>query len=135
MAVERYQDLDTWQLTEAFKREVFKLVIRSAKASRDFRFRDQTVSAGRGPSKHVCEGFLRFSAAEFCRYLDYAISSLAEAESHVRDGIDLEYFTAESCEPALRLARRCSKAIMSLKRSQQRYLEAERNRRRHKPPD
>jgi four helix bundle protein len=130
MAIRRYQDLDTWQLTEEFKRVVHQLVKNSPAANRNFEYRDQIFGSSGGPSKHVSEGFVRFSPKEFCRFLDYAVSSVAETENHLRDGIQDEYFSADACTEAFQLARRCSKAILSLKHSQERYLEQQEEARR-----
>jgi four helix bundle protein len=128
--VRRYSDLVTWQLAGAFKLEVYRLVRESPAASRHFKFRDQLLDSAGGPSKHIAEGFLRFSPADFCRFLDYAVSSLGEAESHVRDGLQLGHFPTGGCDAAFRLATRCTKAIMALKQSQQREAEKRRQRRR-----
>ena len=130
MTVRRYQDLDTWQLTEEFKRLVSALVNGSDQASRHFKHRDQIFNSSGGPSKHVSEGYVRFNAKEFCRFLDYAVSSVAETENHLRDGIDWGYYSAEACEPIFHLARRCAKAILGLKHSQQRYIAAQEERQR-----
>jgi four helix bundle protein len=130
MIIRRYQDLDTWQLTEEFKRLVHALVKGSDQASRNLRHRDQIFNSSGGPSKHVSEGFARFNAKEFCRFLDYAFSSVAETENHLRDGIDWGYYRAEACEPIFHMARRCSKAILGLKHSQKRYIAAQEERRR-----
>ena len=130
MGVRRYQDLDTWQLTEEFKRLVHALVKGSDQAFRHFKHRDQIFNSSGGPSKHVSEGFARFSPKEFCHFLDYAVSSVAETENHLRDGIDWGYYSAEACEPIFHMARRCSKAILGLKHSQQRYLAAQEERQR-----
>jgi four helix bundle protein len=121
MKIRKYRDLDTWQLTEAFKREVFRLVQESPMASRNFTYRDQIQDSAGAPSKHVAEGFLRNSPGEFCRYLDFAVSSVGETENHLQDGIELRYFAAASCGPARQLAYRCRRAILSLKRSQEAY--------------
>jgi four helix bundle protein len=89
---------------------------------RNFKYRDQIFGSSGGPSKHVSEGFVRFRPKDFCRFLDYAVSSVAETENHLRDGIQDAYFSADTCAEAFQLARRCSKAILSLKHSQERYI-------------
>ena len=67
------------------------------------------------------------------RFLDYAFASLGEAELHLRDGIQLGYFTPDSCREAFELARRCATATVRLKHSQQEYLEKQRNERGTQP--
>ena len=126
MVVRRYRDLTTWQLTEEFKGEVFRLVRESQGASRDLRFRGDLLSSARGPSKNVAEGFLRKSPGEFAQFLGYAIASIGEAEEHLRDGIELGYFGAADCTQAFRWAKRSTVALINLKKSQQRRAEEER---------
>jgi four helix bundle protein len=126
MIVRRYQDLTTWQLTEGFRREVFRVIRGSAEGWRDHRFRSQIVSACRGPSKHVAEGFLRKSPGEFARFLAYALGSIGETELHLRDGIELGYFPEADCREALRFAKRSSVAATRLMLTQKARAEEER---------
>jgi four helix bundle protein len=121
--VRRYQDLATWKLAEAMKDAVFTLVRGSPSAMRNFTWRDQIFDSAGAPSKHIAEGFLRCSPHELCHFLDYAISSIGETENHLRDGVALGYYPAALARPALRLAFRCSRASLNLKRSQKRYIE------------
>ena len=118
VAVRHFRDLIAWQLADAFKNEVFRLVRQSPQAGKDLRYRDQLVNAASAVSKDVVEGFLRRSPADFRRFLDYALGSLAEAELRVEDGIGLGYFAAEDCQTALRYAKRCLVAMIRLKQSQ-----------------
>lgn len=123
VAVRRYEELFAWQLAEAFSEEVHRLIRMSDHASQNFKFSNQILEAARGPSKHITEGFLRFSPGEFMRFLDYALGSLGETLGHLDDGIKRGYFAPPDIIPAVRLAKRCFKASVRLKQSQQRYLE------------
>jgi four helix bundle protein len=134
MVVRKYQDLITWQLTEGLRREVFRIIRASHDGWRDLKFRGQIVGAGRGPSKHVVEGFLRKNPGEFARFLAYALSSIGETEGHIRDGIELGYFPEADCLEALRFATRSSVAATRLMLTQKaRAAEEHRLRRRRKP--
>lgn len=121
--VRRYEDFDAWQLAEAFRKEVFRLVRGSPDALRDYRYRDQLRNAAGGISKHITEGYLRFSPLDFARFLDYALGSLGEAERRLRDGVELDYFKAADCREAIQFAKRCFVAVRRLKESQIRYAE------------
>ena len=120
--VDRYQDLIAWQLAEAFKAEVIRLVQASEGARCDLRFRSQLVESARSVATNIVEGFLRFAPRYFANLLGVAAGSVGEAETHLRDGIKLGYFTEAECEPAFRLARRCLTATIRLKRSQSKLL-------------
>ena len=132
--VRRYRELWAWQTGDRFKLQVFGLVRSSPEAFRNFKFRDQLREAARSVPANIAEGYLRCSPGDFMRFLDYALASLGEAELHLRDGIQLEYFAPEACEEAFRLARRCAVATVRLKQSQQRYLESQNQNRRGNPP-
>jgi four helix bundle protein len=118
--VARVQDLIAWQMADRFEVEVLRLIRESPKAARDWKYRDQILDSSSGVAPHISEGFLRCSAGDFCRFLDYALGSLAEAEQRLHSGIRREYFAAADCEPAFLLARRCLTATVRLKRSQRR---------------
>ena len=123
MGVNRYIDLVVWQLANEFKQRILELVQSSSAARRNFKFVEQIESAASAATKHITEGFLRFNPREFCRFLDYAISSVGEAEDWVRDGIDRGYFASNDCDPVFRLARRVSKGAIRLKAAQVRYIQ------------
>jgi four helix bundle protein len=106
MSVRRYQDLIAWQMAEAFKNEVFRIVLASPRACADRRYKDQLLAAAESVSANVAEGFVRGSPGDFRRFLRIALGSLVEAEVRLRDGIALSYFGDRDCELAFRYARR-----------------------------
>ena len=118
--VDRYQDLIAWQTAELFKEDVFRLLDTSSTAKRDLQFCSDIRETVRSVSNNIVEGFLRFNPREYARFLSFALGSLGETESDIRDGIRLGYFKAADCEGAFRLARRCLTATVRLKRSQDR---------------
>jgi four helix bundle protein len=130
MVIRRYQDLDTWKLTEAFKDEVHRIVLGSPEARSDLRYRGQILDAANRPSSDVAEGFMRFSPGDFARFLDYAVGSVAETERRLHDGVKVQYFPEPRCREAFQLARRCTAAIIKLKQSQVRYRAERRDRER-----
>jgi four helix bundle protein len=121
--VRKVEEFAAWQLADAFKSEVFALLKGSREAMRDRRFRYQLKDSASGPPKHITEGFLRFSPREFCRFLDYALGSLREAEGWIQDGIEFGYFQEEQCRRAFGFGERCFTATLRLKHSQERYAE------------
>jgi four helix bundle protein len=102
---------------------VFALLKGSREAMRDRRFRYQLKDSASGPPKHITEGFVRFSPRDFCRFLDYALGSLREAESWIQDGIEFGDSQEEQCRRAFWFKERCFTATLRLKHSQERYAE------------
>ena len=134
MPVRHFKELIAWQLATEFKLEAFRLLRGSPEAWRNYKYRQQVIEASRGVASNVVEGFLRKSPGDFCRFLDYSVSSLGETEEHIRDGITLEYFATDSCSKLFRLGRRCLTAIIRLKQSQQRYIQERERQRSTQPP-
>src|SRR5262245_16545741 len=117
MGIKRVEDIVAWQLANAFKREVYRLIDTSPGARIDGRFRDQLRGAAASVGMNVGEGFCRYGAKEFARYLAIALASLGEATLWLQDGIDRRHFDAEACDNAFALAKRCRVATLRLRRS------------------
>jgi four helix bundle protein len=133
MGVRHYKELFAWQTGQAFKLEVYRIVRSSNEAFRSLKYRSQIFDAARGVPANIVEGFRRCSPGDFARFLDYSISSLAEAEEDLHDGIHLGYFPASECQAAFKLAFRCNRACIRLKQSQIKYLNDLRESHRAKP--
>ena len=134
MAVRSYRDLIAWQLASQFQKEVLRLLQASPEAWRNNKFRDQLIDAVNSVVANLAEGFRRFSPGEFCKFIDYSLASLGEAEVRLEGGIDVGYFSAEHCALAFQLARRCLTASIRLKQSQSRFTRARKPRRSRIPP-
>jgi four helix bundle protein len=123
MVARKCEELIAWQLSEAFRAEIYSLVRGSPEANDDLRYRRQIFDAADGIGVNIREGFLRFSPGEFCKFLDYALASLGEAEQRLKNGVRRTYFDEPSCREALQLARRALTAIVRIKQSQKRRAE------------
>ena len=117
MAIARYsvmvktlEELIAFQQAVAFKREVYAIVRRHAKAERDFRYRYQLFDAASGVDSNIAEGWRRFGHPDMIRFLRYSLGSLEEAQKRLIDGVDRGYFESAVCTRALSHAKRCSRA-------------------------
>lgn len=113
----RIEELVAWQLADAFKSEVYRLIRESADARGDFRFRDQLRAAAASAAMNIAEGFYRFRPREFGHFLSIALASLGEATLWLQDGIERGHFDLHDCESAFMLAKRCRIATLRLKHS------------------
>ena len=120
--VRRYHDLIAWQLADAFKREVYRLLEVKQVSLRSWKLREQLADAAGAVPKDISEGFIRYSPAQFVRFLDYALASLREAEEWLKDAALRKFVTPEEAAPGLLLAKRCWKASLELKHSQEREI-------------
>jgi four helix bundle protein len=131
MGFKTLEEIHAYNLTREFKLEVYRLIEVSSGAQRDARFRSQVQEALSGAESNIGEGFARWGAGEFARFLAIAVASLKEGQLRVQDGIDRRYFPAADCQRALRLGERAFKATASLRREEER-LAAENRRRRNR---
>ena len=83
--VRRYQDLIAWQLSVELDACVFAETA-IGPGSRDFMWRDQIRESAGSVAANIAEGFGRFGAREFARYLRIAIASLDETSTHLAIG-------------------------------------------------
>ena len=128
--VRRYHDLIAWQWADAFKREVYRLLEVKQISLRSWKLREQLADAAGAVPKDISEGFIRFSPAQFVRFLDYELASLREEEEWLQDAVLRKLLTPEEAAAGLLLAKRCWKASLELKHSQEREIVKRRERRR-----
>jgi four helix bundle protein len=117
VGISRLDDLIAWQLARAFKLEVYRLLRDSAGIAADPKFQNQLRDAAASVSVNIGEGFYRYGAREFRRFLTIALASLGEATLWLQDGVDRGYFVNDDCEPARTLAKRCRVAMLRLRQS------------------
>lgn len=80
MKITRFEDLKCWQLA----RELVKIVFEACEEGRlakDFETRGQIKRAALSSMNNIAEGFGRFSAKDFIRFLDMSQSSSIEVKS------------------------------------------------------
>jgi four helix bundle protein len=119
MGVKRLDDLVAFQQAVAFKVEVYAIVRNHPEAQHDFRYRDQLFDAAWSVEANIAEGWRRFGALDFIRFLRYATGSLEEARVRLIDGAERGYFTRDVCAAALSHAARCGAATTRLIQSLQ----------------
>jgi four helix bundle protein len=123
VGVHGVEDLRAWQLARAFRLEVHALVRGSPGARADAWFRDQLCHAASRGEADIAEGFRRYRARDFARFLSYAIASLEEAVRRVQDGIDRGHFDAARSRRALRLGQEAGRTSIGLRRSLRQFIE------------
>jgi four helix bundle protein len=117
MGVRYLEELVAWQLAEALKKRIYAILIASPGAQHDFAFRDQLRRATASVAINIGEGFHRFGAGEFRRFLSIALGSLAEARLWLHDGVTRGYFQPADCTEIFALVKRCRAATLRLRDS------------------
>jgi four helix bundle protein len=89
--VRRHEDLIAWQLCVELDAIIFEATS-NGPGARDFEWLDQIRASSGSAAPNIAEGFGRFGAREFARYLRIALASLQETSTHLAIGRGRGYF-------------------------------------------
>ena len=92
MRIERFEDIDAWQLARELTRKVYGLT-NKAKFARDVGLKGQIQNAAGSSMHNIAEGFDSESNPEFVRFLRYAKRSCTEIQSELYVALDQQYIT------------------------------------------
>jgi four helix bundle protein len=110
MKVERFEDLEIWQLARELHNYVFKVSSKEP-FCRDFKLRDQIRSSSGSIMDNLAEGFERDGNREFCQFLSIAKGSCGECRSQSYRAFDNEYISEEIFKELTRRAEELSRKI------------------------
>ncbi|MDA3910137.1 MAG: four helix bundle protein [Bacteroidales bacterium] len=91
--IERFEDIEAWQLAREFVKEMF-LVFSEKKLKTEFELMSQFKRANISIMNNIAEGYGRFSNADFIRFLDYASASASEVKSMLYVLEDLQFINS-----------------------------------------
>ena len=94
MKIERFEDIEGWQLARELTRKVYRLT-KKTKFAKDFGLKSQIQEAAGSAMHNIAEGFDSETNAEFVRFLRYAKRSCTEVQSELYVALDEEYINAE----------------------------------------
>lgn len=90
MAIERFEDIEAWQLARELGCMVYALT-KNTRFAKDFGPRSQIQDAAGSSMHNIAEGFDSESNAEFIRFLRYAKRSCTEVQSELYLALDQQY--------------------------------------------
>ncbi len=114
-AVKSYQDLVVWNKGVDLVAEIYKLT-QSLPANEQFGLTSQMRRAAISIPANVAEGFGRWHAKDFARFLLIANGSVKELETHLHLCARLGYLQQKQIDAAMNLSTEISKIIFSIKR-------------------
>ena len=94
MKVDRFEDLEIWQIARQLSIEV-KEYSTNNNFEKDFRFRDQIRAAAGSVMDNIAEGFERGGNKEFIQYLYISKGSCGEVRSQNYRAFDFGYINEE----------------------------------------
>ena len=92
MKIERFEDIEAWQLARELTRKVYGLT-KKTKFARDFGLKGQIQDAAGSSMHNIAEGFDSETNPEFVRFLRYAKRSCTEVQSELYVALDQQYIT------------------------------------------
>jgi four helix bundle protein len=110
MRIERFEDIEAWQLARELTRMIYNLT-RKPKFARDFGLTGQIQDAAGSTMHNIAEGFDSETNPEFIRFLRYAKRSCTEVQSELYVSLDQQYITNSEFQDAYDHAGRTRAAI------------------------
>ena len=110
MRIERFEDIEAWQLARELTRRVYDLT-RKAKFTRDFGLKGQIQDAAGSSMHNIAEGFDAETNPESIRFLRYAKRSCTEVQSELYVALDQQYITNDEFQEVYDHAGRTRAAI------------------------
>ena len=92
MKIERFEDIEAWQLARDLTVKTYRLTNKSAFA-KDFGLKGQIQDAAGSSMHNIAEGFDSETNPEFIRFLRYAKRSCTEVQSELYVALDQNYIT------------------------------------------
>ena len=94
MTIERFEDIESWQLARQLAKDVFALVATS-KLGADYALKDQMLRSAGSIMDNIAEGFDGGSNREFARFMQYSKRSCSELQSQLYRCLDQGYCVEE----------------------------------------
>jgi four helix bundle protein len=92
MKIERFEDIEAWQLARELTRKVYDLT-KKPDFARDFGLKRQIQEAAGSSMHNIAEGFDSETNPEFVRFLRYAKRSCTEVQSELYVALDQQYIS------------------------------------------
>ncbi len=110
MKIERFEDIEAWQLARELTRTVYGLAKKPLFA-KDYGLKKQIQNAAGSSMHNIAEGFDSETNPEFIRFLRYAKRSCTEVQSELYLALDEEYISSDEFKETFELAGRTRAAV------------------------
>ena len=125
MRIDRFEDIEAWQLARELTRKVYDFT-KKTKFARDFGLRGQIQNAAGSSMHNIAEGFDSETNPEFIRFLRYAKRSCTEVQSELYVAFDQQYITKTEFQDVYDHAGRTRAAIRGFIKYLQTYQQDQR---------
>jgi four helix bundle protein len=112
--IESYQDLVVWQKSMDLVEITYKIVVKLP-INEQYGLSSQLRRAAGSVPANIAEGFGRWHAGEFIRFLLIANGSIKELETHLLIAVRLHLIRTDDIETSMQMAKEISKMIFALR--------------------
>ena len=113
--IQRFEDLIVWQKTMSLAEEIYKAT-RQGEFAKDWGLKNQIQRAAVSIPSNIAEGYGRYRAADFKRFLTMANASAYEVRSQSQLAARLGYLGALEAEMIIKRCEEVSRMLIGLKR-------------------
>ena len=110
MKIERFEDIEAWQLARKLTQTVYNLT-KAKGFAQDYGLKRQIQEAAGSAMHNIAEGFDSETNAEFIRFLRYAKRTCTEVQSELYVALDESYISEQEFQDTYEQARRTRAAI------------------------
>jgi len=110
MKIERFENIEAWQLARELALKVYRLT-KKPEFAKDYGLKRQIQDAAGSSMHNIAEGFDSETNAEFVRFLRYAKRSCTEVQSELYVALDEEYISPNEFKDVYEQARRTRAAV------------------------
>ena len=110
MKIERFEDIEGWQLARELTRKVYRLT-KKPEFAKDCGLKRQIQDAAGSSMHNIAEGFDSETNAEFIRFLRYAKRSCTEVQSELYVALDEGYISPNEFKDVYEKAGRTRAAV------------------------
>ena len=110
MNIERFEDIEAWQLARELTQKVYRLT-KKPRFAKDYGLKKQIQDAAGSSMHNIAEGFDSETNREFIRFLRYSKRSCTEVQSELYVALDEEYILPNEFKDVYEQARRARAAV------------------------
>lgn len=113
--IQRFEDLIVWQKSMSLAEEIYR-VTKQGEFAKDWGLRDQIRKAAVSIPSNIAEGYGRYRAADFKRFLTIANASAYEVRSQIQLAIRIGYLGSLEGELIVKDCEEVSRMLIGLRR-------------------
>ena len=110
MKIERFEDIEAWQLARELTQKVY-LLTKKPRFAKDYGLKKQIQDAAGSSMHNIAEGFDSETNREFIRFLRYSKRSCTEVQSELYVALDEKYILPNEFKDVYEQAKRTRAAV------------------------